>query len=64
MIFLKQFDVSSQTLLGVTKRYIQRGSKVQDIIPLIQEMMGWPASTPVKLYEVHLLACLFLCSFL
>lgn len=53
MIFLKHFDVHHQTLTGVCKRYVARNSKVGDLVPYIQEMMGWPAQTPIKLYEVR-----------
>jgi hypothetical protein len=52
MIFLKHFDTSRQTLLGVGKVYVQRNSKVSDLFSYINEKMRWPAGTPLKLYEV------------
>lgn len=52
MIFLKHFDTSRQTLLGVGKVYVQRNSKVGDLFSYINEKMRWPAGTPLKLYEV------------
>jgi ubiquitin carboxyl-terminal hydrolase 7 len=52
MIFLKWFDCSRQTLTGQGKVFVSRNSKVSDILPYIQEKMGWPSSTPIKLYEV------------
>lgn len=54
MIFLKHFDTSKQTLLGVGKVYAQRNSKVGDLAPLINERMRWTPGTPLKLYEVSL----------
>ncbi|TFK29868.1 ubiquitin carboxyl-terminal hydrolase 5 [Coprinopsis marcescibilis] len=51
MIFLKHFDTSKQTLLGVGKVYVGRMSKVGDLIPLINERMRWTPGTPLKLYE-------------
>ena len=51
MIFLKHFDNTKQTLLGVGKVYVLRNSKVGDLIPIINERMRWSA-TPLKLYEV------------
>ncbi|CAL1704393.1 unnamed protein product [Somion occarium] len=51
MIFLKHFDTSKQTLYGVGKVYVARGSKVGDLIPLINERMRWTPGTPLKLYE-------------
>lgn len=52
MVFLKCFDVGKQTLLGVGKVLVQRGQKVSDLLPIINEKMRWPAGTPLKLYEV------------
>ncbi|KAG8763667.1 hypothetical protein FRC11_014280 [Ceratobasidium sp. 423] len=51
MIFLKYFDVSKQILSGVGKVYVQKNSKVGDLMPLINERMRWQPSTPIKLYE-------------
>jgi ubiquitin carboxyl-terminal hydrolase 7 len=52
MIFLKFFDVSGQSLKGCGKMYVQRNSKVSDLVGSINAMMGWP-TTPLKLYEVR-----------
>lgn len=51
MIFLKYFDTSRQTLLGVSRMYVQRQMKVGDLIPTINELMRWPPTTQVKLFE-------------
>ncbi|KAF8343945.1 cysteine proteinase [Cantharellus anzutake] len=51
MIFLKHFSVNDQTLKGIGKVYVHRNSKVGDMVPTINEMMGWAGSTPVRLYE-------------
>ncbi|CAD6985631.1 unnamed protein product [Tilletia controversa] len=51
MIFLKHFDISRQTLLGVGRQYVPKNMKVGDLAPTINEIMRWPPSTHVKLYE-------------
>jgi ubiquitin carboxyl-terminal hydrolase 7 len=51
MIFLKYFDASRQSLAGVGRVYVQRNQKVSDLIPTINELMRWPPSTSVRLYE-------------
>lgn len=53
MIFLKHFDANSQSLLGNTKIYVPRNSKVGDLQGTINQMMGWAPTTPLKLYEVR-----------
>lgn len=53
MIFLKHFDIANQKLSGVGKVYVPRASKVADLIPVVNDRMRWPASTPLKLYEVR-----------
>lgn len=52
MIFLKFFDISRQTLLGVARVYVQRNMKVGDLVPTINELMRWPPTTQIKLFEV------------
>ena len=52
MIFLKWFDCSRQTLLGQGKVFVNKNNKKSELLPYIQEKMGWPSSTPIKLYEV------------
>lgn len=51
MIFLKYFDTSRQTLLGVSRMYVQRQMRVADLVPTINELMRWPPTTQVKLFE-------------
>ncbi|KAE8245144.1 hypothetical protein A4X13_0g6070 [Tilletia indica] len=51
MIFLKHFDISRQALLGVGRQYVHRNMKVGDLVQTINEIMRWPPSTQVKLYE-------------
>ncbi|KAL8837295.1 MAG: hypothetical protein Q9170_002590 [Blastenia crenularia] len=41
LIFLKYFDASDQTLHGAGHIYMKKSSKVADIIPAIQQLMGW-----------------------
>jgi len=53
MIFLKHFSVSEQTLKGVSKAYVQRNSKVGELVGTINALMGWQATTPLRLYEVR-----------
>ena len=52
MIFLKHFDAATQSLFGTGKIHIKRVSRVSDLIPIINEKMGWASGTPLKLYEV------------
>jgi ubiquitin carboxyl-terminal hydrolase 7 len=52
LIFLKYFDLSKQTLSGIGKVYIKKDDKVAALVIVINEMMLWPSSTPLKLYEV------------
>lgn len=58
MIFLKHFSVSEQTLKGVSKVYVQRNSKVGELVGTINALKGWQATTPLRLYEVRSLAFL------
>jgi len=51
MIFLKYFDTSRQSLLGVSRMYVQRHMKVSDLVPTINELMRWPPATQVKMFE-------------
>ena len=52
MLFLKWFDCSRQTLQGQGKVFVNKHNKVTELYGLIQEKMGWPSSTPIKLFEV------------
>lgn len=51
MIFLKWFDCSRQTLYGQGKLFVNKNNKCSELLSIIQEKMGWPSSTPIKLYE-------------
>ncbi|KAI6001236.1 ICP0-binding domain of ubiquitin-specific protease 7-domain-containing protein [Pisolithus albus] len=51
MVFLKHFDTSKQTLLGVGKVFVLCNSKVQDLHPIINERMKWTPGVPLRLYE-------------
>lgn len=57
LIFLKYFDPESQTLKGAGHLYIRKNSRVVDMVPLIQEMLGWPQGTQLGLYEVGISLC-------
>lgn len=41
LLFLKCFDVHSQTLRGAGQVYLQKDKKVDDLVPLILQKMGW-----------------------
>ncbi|KAF9649122.1 cysteine proteinase [Thelephora ganbajun] len=51
MVLLKHFDTTRQSLFGIGKVHVPRAGKVSDLIPIINERMGWAPETPVKLYE-------------
>ncbi|KAF9582420.1 hypothetical protein BGW38_000230, partial [Lunasporangiospora selenospora] len=51
MIFIKYYDPFTSTMEGVGKIFIQRNSKVGDIIGQLNEKKGFPSNTPLKLYE-------------
>ena len=55
LVFLKYFDPHSQTLRGVGHLYPKKHSKVSELVPQIQQIMGWsPANSPtISLYEVR-----------
>ncbi|KAI4171690.1 MAG: hypothetical protein LQ343_004083 [Gyalolechia ehrenbergii] len=44
LIFLKYFNHSDQTLRGIGHIYMKKTSKVAEIIPPIQQLMGWSPS--------------------
>jgi len=52
MIFLKHFNVVTQSLFGIGKIHMPRTNKVGDLVPIISERMGWGSWTALKLYEV------------
>ncbi|EPS34506.1 hypothetical protein PDE_09470 [Penicillium oxalicum 114-2] len=51
LIFLKNFDVASQTLTGVGPVYVRKNQKVQELAPIILSKMNWPAGTDFMLFE-------------
>lgn len=44
LIFLKYFNVEEQTLQGAGHVYMKKSSKVAEVIPAIQQLMGWTPS--------------------
>ncbi|KAL8711435.1 MAG: hypothetical protein Q9220_004093 [cf. Caloplaca sp. 1 TL-2023] len=42
LIFLKHFDAEGQTLQGAGHVYMKKTAKVAELVPAIQQMMGWP----------------------
>lgn len=51
LVFLKHYDVVSQTLTGVGHVFVKKQAKVGDIAGTILEIMDWPAGTQLFLYE-------------
>ncbi|OJJ48937.1 hypothetical protein ASPZODRAFT_129272 [Penicilliopsis zonata CBS 506.65] len=51
LIFLKNFDVHTQTLSGVSAVYVRKNQKVSELAPVILEKMNWPAGTEFMLFE-------------
>ncbi|KIV92154.1 hypothetical protein PV10_06615 [Exophiala mesophila] len=51
LIFLKYFDVKAQTLRGVGHAYVKKLDKVQEVAPLINQLMQWDPNTPILLFE-------------
>lgn len=52
VIFLKWFNVDTQSLVGCGHIYISSQSKVEELAPFILKRMNWPEDTKLKLYEV------------
>lgn len=46
LVFLKYFDAEAQTLKGVGHVYLKKQQKVSDIVPLINQIMGWSPTSP------------------
>lgn len=44
LIFLKYFNADDQTLRGIGHIYMKKTSKVAEMIPAIQQLMGWSPS--------------------
>ncbi|KAG0092496.1 hypothetical protein BGZ92_009577 [Podila epicladia] len=51
MIFIKYYDPLASRLEGVGKLYVQKSAKVADILPQLNEKMGFAIGTPLKLFE-------------
>jgi ubiquitin carboxyl-terminal hydrolase 7 len=54
LLFLKVFDVETQSLSGISYFYAQSQGLVADVIPRILKLIGWPESTPIRMFEVRL----------
>ncbi|KAI2695503.1 hypothetical protein CBS147317_7782 [Penicillium roqueforti] len=51
LIFLKNFDITTQTLTGVCSVYVHKSQKVSELAPTILSKMDWPAGTEFMLFE-------------
>ncbi|ORZ20052.1 cysteine proteinase [Lobosporangium transversale] len=51
MIFIKHYDPVTSKLEGLGRIHVHKQAKVGDIIPILVEKMGYPANTPLKLFE-------------
>ncbi|KAI9647182.1 ubiquitin-specific protease ubp15 [Ciborinia camelliae] len=51
LLFLKWFDVDTQSLSGRGHVYISSQRRVEELAPIILKRMGWPEDTKLKLYE-------------
>lgn len=51
LVFLKNFDVLTQTLSGAGAVYVNKNQKVSELATPILEIMNWPAGTEFMLYE-------------
>ncbi|KAK3325274.1 hypothetical protein B0H66DRAFT_116641 [Apodospora peruviana] len=55
LLFLKWFDVESQTLSGAGHVYISKEKKVEELVPIIMKKMGWgdklPSDEKIQLWE-------------
>jgi ubiquitin carboxyl-terminal hydrolase 7 len=52
LLFLKHFDVQTQTLRGAGHVYIRKLEKVSELAGPILKLMDWPTGTNLSLYEV------------
>lgn len=51
VVFLKYYDPLNQSLMGVRHAYMRRTDKVQEILPIINDIMGWSPKTELMLFE-------------
>ncbi|MBE3048364.1 hypothetical protein IMZ48_38845 [Candidatus Bathyarchaeota archaeon] len=60
LLFLKCFDVESQTLHGACQVYLQKDKKVDDLVPTILQKMGWgeklKSDEKVFMWEVRIIS--------
>jgi ubiquitin carboxyl-terminal hydrolase 7 len=52
LVFLKNFDVLTQTLTGIGSVYVRKSQRVNELAPSILERMDWPDGTELLLFEV------------
>lgn len=53
LLFLKYFDIDSQTLTGQGSVYIEKSKRISELEPVILNKMGWSSGTNLKLFEVR-----------
>ncbi|KAF9438450.1 hypothetical protein BGZ76_007843 [Entomortierella beljakovae] len=51
MVFIKYYDPLTSTLEGVGNLHVHKNAKVGDIVSVLNEIKGFPANTPLKLFE-------------
>lgn len=51
LLFLKHFDVETQSLKGAGHLFISKSKKISDLGAEIVRMMGWPSTSKILLYE-------------
>ncbi|KAL2264287.1 hypothetical protein VTK26DRAFT_7892 [Humicola hyalothermophila] len=55
LLFLKWFDVESQSLRGIGHIYISKERKVEELVPIITKKMGWgeklPSDEKIQMWE-------------
>lgn len=51
MVFVKKFDVESQSLVGIGHFYVHRHLRVADLVAMINAHQGYPVGTALRVYE-------------
>lgn len=51
LLFLKYFNPVQQSLVGVTSVVLYGNSKIQALVPIVCQTMGWPPDTPLRIWE-------------
>jgi hypothetical protein len=54
MVFIKHFDASKQSLLGVERLYVPMDSRPIDILPTFCEALQLSPLTKLRFYEVKM----------